>query len=218
MTHPPRNANTPEPARDNSVSGRASYPNCIAPVGSNAIGFPAPEMAGGSDRHQGVPVRGDATEGGSHPQGKEQHTCHSPHCTHAAPAKPRSRQRLHDANKRKHQPSCRMNDEEFQQLVRAAAVCQMSVASFLAHAALRAARDLNRTAAEIASEREVIDELFAVRRHLSQIGNNLNQVAKATNSGADVPHATAVLNAVRAAAQRVDTFTQHCLDTETRAG
>ncbi|MCZ4123652.1 plasmid mobilization relaxosome protein MobC [Streptomyces sp. H39-S7] len=110
-----------------------------------------------------------------------------------------------------------MNNEEFQQLVRAAAACQMSVASFLAYAALKAAGDLNRTAAAIASEREVISELFAVRRHLNQIGNNLNQVAKATNSGADVLHATAVLNAVRAAAQRVDAFTQRYLDTESRA-
>ncbi|WP_425505885.1 plasmid mobilization protein [Streptomyces typhae] len=141
-------------------------------------------------------------------------------CTHTAPATPRTRQRkrLSDANKRTHQPSCRMNDAEFQQLARAAAACHMSIASFLAHAALKAARDLDRTAAEIASERDVITELFAVRRHLSHMGNNLNQVAKATNSGADVPHTRAVLQAVRAAAQRVDAFTQYYLDTATRTG
>ncbi|WP_424852532.1 plasmid mobilization protein [Streptomyces sp. SAI-170] len=112
------------------------------------------------------------------------------------------------------QPSCRMNDDEYQILVRAASACRMSVAGFLAHAALRAARDLDRTAAEIATEREVLTELFAVRRHLGQIGNNLNQVAKATNAGADVPHARAVLDAVHRAAKRVENFTQHYLDTE----
>ena len=94
----------------------------------------------------------------------------------------------------------------------------MSVASFLAHAALKAARDLDRTAAEIATEREVINELFAVRRHLGYIGNNLNQVAKATNAGADVPHAESVLEAVRRAAKRVEAFTEHYLEAERHAG
>ncbi|WP_425442139.1 plasmid mobilization protein [Streptomyces griseoaurantiacus] len=116
------------------------------------------------------------------------------------------------------QPSCRMNDDEYQLLARAAAVCHMSVASFLAHAALKAAHDLDRTAAEIAAQREVHNELFAVRRHLGHIGNNVNQVAKAANSDADVPYAEAVLGAVQRATQRVDAFIQHYLDTERRAG
>ncbi|MFJ8676271.1 plasmid mobilization protein [Streptomyces sp. NPDC093589] len=116
------------------------------------------------------------------------------------------------------QPSCRMNDDEYQLLARAASVCRMSVANFLAHAALKAARDLDRTAAEIAAEREVLNELFAVRRHLGHIGNNLNQVAKATNAGAEVPHTAAVLDAVHRAAHRVDDFTQHYLDSGTHAG
>ncbi|MFI5751137.1 plasmid mobilization protein [Streptomyces sp. NPDC051644] len=136
------------------------------------------------------------------------------------PSKPhvQQRERLRDENKRVRQPSCRMNDDEYQLLSRAAAVCHMSVASFLAHAALKAARDLDRTAAEIAAQREVHNELFAVRRHLGHIGNNVNQVAKATNSGADTPYAEAVLGAVQRATQRVDTFIQHYLDTETRTG
>ncbi|MFE4664581.1 plasmid mobilization relaxosome protein MobC [Streptomyces sp. NPDC056716] len=116
------------------------------------------------------------------------------------------------------QPSCRMNDDEYQLLVRAAAACRMSVASFLAHAALRAARDLDRTAAEIADERAMAHELFALRRHLGQIGNNLNQVARATNSGADVPYTGAVLDAVRRAARRVDDFTHRYLAQDTDRG
>lgn len=213
MTNPNQNSTAWEAAQDlNSVSGRASYRKSIAPDGSNALASPAPGVAG-ADRHQ------DATEGGPHPVGGQPHTCHTAHCEHAAPPKPhvRQRERLRDEHKRMRQPSCRMNDDEYQLLVRAASACRMSVASFLAHAALRAARDLDRTAAEIASQREVLTELFAVRRHLGQIGNNLNQVAKATNAGADVPHTQAVLDAVHGAAKRVETFTQHYLDTENHA-
>ncbi|AJT62461.3 hypothetical protein T261_0772 [Streptomyces lydicus] len=171
------------------------------------------------DRHRGAPIRQDATGGGSHPEGEETRSCHSADCAHAAPPKPRvqQRERLREEKKRTYQPSCRMNDDEYQLLVRAAAACQLSVASFLAHASLKAARDLDRTAAEIAGEREMLNELFALRRHLGQIGNNLNQVAKTLNSGADAPQAEAVLTAVHRAARRVDTFTQHYLDSETTA-
>ncbi|MDF9868638.1 uncharacterized protein (DUF1778 family) [Streptomyces pratensis] len=220
MTNTPQNGTTPEPAPDsNSVPGRASYCKSIAPVGSNALASPAPGAAG-AERHRGAPIREDATGGGSHPGKQDQHSCHSAHCTHTAPSKPhvQQRERLRDENKRIRQPSCRMNDDEYQLLTRAAAVCNMSVASFLAHAALKAADDLDRTAAEVAAQREVHNELFAVRRHLGHIGNNVNQVAKAINSGADVPYAEAVLGAVQRATQRVDSFIQHYLDTERRTG
>jgi hypothetical protein len=90
----------------------------------------------------------------------------------------------------------------------------MSVATFLARAAMKAARDLDRTAAEIATEREVIAELFAVRRQLGYLGNNLNQVAKTLNSGADAPQTAAVLAAVQRAAARVDTTTSRLLPHE----
>ncbi|MFZ3548727.1 plasmid mobilization protein [Streptomyces sp. 4.24] len=115
------------------------------------------------------------------------------------------------------QPSCRMNEDEYLLLTRAATVCHMSVANFLAHAALRAARDLDRTAAEVAGEREMLAELFALRRHLGQIGNNVNQVAKALNSGAEVPYVQSVLEAVQRSARRIDSFTQRHLDSGTRA-
>ncbi|WP_260476354.1 MobC family plasmid mobilization relaxosome protein [Streptomyces sp. WAC 06783] len=202
----------------NSTAPRASYRKSIAPEGSNALAPPAPGAAG-TDRPRGAPVVRDATEGGSHPEGEKQHTCHSVRCTHAATSKPhvQQRERLHNENKRMRQPSCRMNEDEYQLLVRAASACSMSVASFLAHAVLKAARDLDRTAAEVATKREVINELFSVRRHLGQIGNNLNQVAKATNSGADVPHTEAVLEAVRRAARRIEAFTQHYLESEAHA-
>lgn len=219
MTNPNTpHPHTPDGQGTNSTTTRASWCKSIAPVGSNALASLAPGVAG-ADRHQGAPIRQDATGDGSHLVGEEPHASHSADCTHAAPPKPRvqQRERLRDEKKRIHQPSCRMNDDEYQLLVRAADNCHMSVASFLAHCALKAARDLNRTAAEIADERDMLNELFALRRHLGQIGNNLNQVAKTLNSGADAPQAEAVLTAVHRAAKRVDVFTQHHLDNESPA-
>ncbi|AKH86896.1 mobilization protein [Streptomyces sp. CNQ-509] len=82
----------------------------------------------------------------------------------------------------------------------AAARCHLSVAGFLARSALAAARDLDRTSAEIADEREVITALFDCRRRLGWAGSNLNQAAKALNSGADAPYLEAAVTAVRRAA------------------
>jgi uncharacterized protein (DUF1778 family) len=144
------------------------------------------------------------------------HACHTATCTHAEPkpAHVQQRERQYAERKRLRQPSCRMNDDEYQLLLQAAAACRMSVATFLARAAMKAARDLDRTAAEIATEREVIAELFAVRRQLGYLGNNLNQVAKTLNSGADAPQTAAVLAAVQRAAARVDTTTSRLLPHE----
>ncbi|MEV6506316.1 plasmid mobilization relaxosome protein MobC [Streptomyces sp. NPDC051642] len=97
-----------------------------------------------------------------------------------------------------------MNDTEFQRFADAAAHCQMSNAAFLAYAADKAARDLNRTAAEIATEREIINELFAARRHLGRIHGLFNQVAKALNSGAEAPHLDAAVEATGSAARRME--------------
>ncbi|MCZ4083287.1 plasmid mobilization protein [Streptomyces antarcticus] len=130
----------------------------------------------------------------------------------------RQRERLLAEMKRMHQPSCRMNDDEFQLLSHAASACRMSIAGFLAHSALKAARDLAHTEAEIATHRDMVRELFALRRALGPIGNNLNQVATVLNSGADAPHARAVLDAVRRIAQRVEDFTQRYLETEAPTG
>ncbi|WP_333750432.1 plasmid mobilization relaxosome protein MobC [Streptomyces sp. IBSBF 2394] len=152
------------------------------------------------DRLLEAPIHPDATEDGSQTGGEEPHANHSIDCARSSPSQPhlQQRERLRDENKRLHQPSC-----------------HMSVAGFLARAALDAARDLGRTAADIAGEREMLQELFALRRHLGQLGNNLNQVAKALNSGADAPQAEAVLAAVQRTTKRVDAFTQHHLDNRT---
>lgn len=214
-THPEKrpmhqpHQHTPDDVRQGatiSASDGASWCKSIAPDGSNALASPAPRAAGP-----------EATEDGSQTGGEELHANHSIDCARTSPSQPRiqQRERLRDENKRLHQPSCRMNDAEYQLLARAAATCHMSIAGFLARSALDAAHDLGRTAADIAGEREMLHELFALRRHLGQLGNDLNQVAKALNSGADASQAEAVLATVQRAAKRVDAFTQHHLDNRT---
>ncbi|MFF5090433.1 plasmid mobilization protein [Streptomyces niveus] len=212
--------NTPahQPAGEdtNSASGGASWYESNTPVGSITLASPAPGVAG-EGRRQGAPTGPDAAEGGLHPEEETTPAC-QPSCPHSVPAQrsARNRPRKTKRSKRAHLIASRFNDVEKAMLIAAAAACSMTPSGFLAHAALRAARDLDRTAAEVAGEREVIAELFALRRHLGQISNNINQVAKALNSGADVPHTRATVDAVSRAAQRVDAFTQHYLSAESR--
>lgn len=162
-------------------------------TGSSASGVPAPGVAGAAQR-QGAPDQQAATEGGPQPGGKQAESL----------AKRRQRARQPKERKRVHQVSYRMNDAELKRFADATAYCEMSNAAFLAYAVDKVARDLPRTAAEIATEREVIDELFAARRHLGRMHGLFNQVAKALNSGADVPHLDAAAEAVRSAARRTE--------------
>lgn len=162
--------------------------------GSNAPGVPAPGVAGTAQR-QGAPDRQAATEGGPQPgEGRPAESL----------ARRRQRARQPKKHKRLHQPSCRMNDTEYKRFTDAAAHCQMTNAAFLAYAVDKAARDLTRTAAEIATEREIIEELFAARRNLGRIHGLFNQVARALNSGADAPYLNAAAQAVRSAARRME--------------
>lgn len=165
MTVPPNSAPTDQDQPDdNSLSWRASYPMSSTPVGSATHGVPAPGEAG-PGRHQGALTREDAAEGGPHTQ-EETHSCHNPLCVHRAPEKPSVRNRLRKpaADKRVHMIASRFNDSEKQSLLDAASASAMTVSGFLAHASLAAARDLSRTAAAVAGEREMLNELFALRR------------------------------------------------------
>ncbi|MER7851420.1 plasmid mobilization relaxosome protein MobC [Streptomyces bacillaris] len=193
MTNAPQNGTTPEPGPDiNSVPGRASW------GGSVASAEPAPERAG-SDLHRGAQVLRASTGGGSKPGQEEQQNTSRVRRQRTPRARQRPRQPRE--NKRLHQPNTRFNDDEFTLIKSAAAQCHLSVAGFLARSALAAARDLDRTSAEIADEREVITALFDSRRRLGWAGSNLNQIAKALNSGADAPQLEAALTAVRRAAE-----------------
>ncbi|MFB6577112.1 plasmid mobilization relaxosome protein MobC [Streptomyces sp. NPDC056402] len=110
--------------------------------------------------------------------------------------------------------SVRMNDAEHALVATAARAVGVTVAGFFARAALRAAHDPHTSAAAIAGRRETVVELFAARRHLGQIGNNLNQLTRAINSGAQPPDAEldAVLVAVRRASARVQDATDQLLE------
>ncbi|MFF7290802.1 plasmid mobilization protein [Streptomyces griseorubiginosus] len=192
MTNPTPNGTTPEPAPDsNSVSERASW------GGSVASAKPAPEGAG-EDLHRGAQVQRASTGGGSKPGQEEQQT--QPRVRRQRAPRARQRPRQSREKKRLHQPNTRFNDDEFALIKSAAAKCNLSVAGFLARSALAAARDLDRTSAEIADEREVITALFDSRRRLGWAGSNLNQAVKALNSGADAPQLEAAIAAVRRAA------------------
>lgn len=184
------NHELPTPQQE-MTTGLNSTASC---TGSDASGVPSPGVAG-TARRQGAPGSQAATEGGPQ-QGRERQA--------ESLAKRRQRARQPKSRKRLRQPSCRMNDAEFKRFTDAAAHCEMSNAAFLAYAADKAARDLNRTAAEIATEREVINELFAARRHLGRIHGLFNQVAKALNSGADAPHLDAAVEATGSAARRME--------------
>ncbi|MFI1799374.1 plasmid mobilization protein [Streptomyces sp. NPDC020379] len=176
-------------------------------VGGVHKGTSAPGVAE-ADRRQGALAGEAGTEGGPQPQQGE-HSCHAPSCEQT---KRRIRRRPYQRGRRLHGRTARFNDEELALITAGANAAGITVAAFLAHAALAAARDLDRTAAEIASRREIVVELFAARRHLSHIGNNLNQVAKALNSGAEAPHANTVVEAVRRAVARVDAAAQHLIE------
>ncbi|MEV5605518.1 hypothetical protein AB0L33_29165 [Streptomyces sp. NPDC052299] len=192
MTHAPENTTTPEPGPDiNSVSGRASWGGSIASAG------PAPEGTG-PDLHRGAQVLQASTGGGSKPGQEEKQPQSRPSRQRAPRARQRPRQP--PETKRLRQPAVRLNEVEYVLIQSAAARCKLSVAGFLARAALAAASDLDRTSAEIADEREVITALFDSRRRLGWAGSNLNQAVKALNSGADAPQLEAAIIAVRRAA------------------
>lgn len=185
---------TPNEAVSNTLSRGASW------GGSVASADPALKGAE-SDLHQGAQVRQASTEGGPKPGGKNE----ANRRRRRSSAAPRARQRPRQPREKKrlHQPNARFNDEEFALIKSAAAQSKLSVAGFLARSALRAARDVDRTAAEIADDREVITALFDSRRRLGWAGSNLNQAVKALNSGADAPQLESAIAAVRAAADRV---------------
>ncbi|WP_372404603.1 plasmid mobilization relaxosome protein MobC [Streptomyces luteireticuli] len=115
-------------------------------------------------------------------------------------------------HKRVHVCSVRLNDEEKTLLAAAALTARTSLPAFLARSALAAAHDLDNTAAAIAGQRETVSELFAARWHLGQVGNNLNQVARAINSGGQPAELDVVIAAVHRAVQRVQDATDRMLN------
>lgn len=198
MTTSNNNGTTPDrQPSSNSVSGQASW------GGRGASAEPTPTGAG-EDLHQGAQVLEASTEGGSKPEGEAEPPARDARAARREKqSRVRQRPRQPRERKRQHQPNTRFNEIEFAEIRKAAARCQLSVAGFLARAALAAARDLERTAAEIADERDVITALFDSRRKLGWAGSNLNQAVKAINSGSKAPQLDAAITAVRRAADTV---------------
>ncbi|MER5215427.1 plasmid mobilization relaxosome protein MobC [Streptomyces sp. NPDC002838] len=161
----------------------------------------------GADQHRGVLVREAATEGGSQPEKQP-----SPRKRRAVKKTSRKRSPKPPANKRDYVCSVRLNDDEKTLLAAAANATRTSLPAFLARSGLAAAHDLDNTAAAIAGHRELIAELFAARRHLGQVGNNLNQVARAINSGGQPTEVDSVVAAVQLAVTRVQAATDRLLD------
>jgi hypothetical protein len=108
--------------------------------------------------------------------------------------------------------SVRLNDQEHEHLSAAAHAAGVSLPAFLARAGAAAAGDVQAAAAAVAGRRELISELFAARRHLGQVGNNLNQLARAINSGAHPSELDVVIAAVHRAVRRVQDATDHLLE------
>lgn len=211
MTNPNENGTTPEPAPDlNSVSGRASYSLGYSALSGVSKGSPAPSGQG-LVRRRGAPDEEAATEGGSQPQGQEGDPDHAAPDPAALP--PRTRRRKYQRRQRPHVRNTRFSDDELARVTAGAKAAGLTVAGFLARAALSAARDLDRTASAVAvaGEREVIAEFFAARRHLGHVGSNLNQIARAINAGAHPPELDAVIAATDRAIQRVQRATDQLL-------
>ncbi|MGM9348289.1 MobC family plasmid mobilization relaxosome protein [Streptomyces salinarius] len=197
MTNAPKNGTTPEPdPGSNSVSGRASYPLGYSALSGVSKGSPAPGGTG-LVRRRGTPDEEAATGGGSQPGGAQD-----------IREQPRTRRRKYQRRQRPHVRNTRFSDDELILVTAGAKAAGLTLAGFLARAALSAARDLGRTASAVADEREVIAEFFAARRHLGYIGNNLNQIARAVNAGAHPGELDVVIAATDRAIQRV----QHATD------
>ena len=188
MHDPHHKLPTPQQEMATGLNSAASWRFGHSPTGGAPEPDPAPEVAG-PVRCQGAPDGRAATEGGSQP-GKASRT-------RRTKIKGKARQR---EKKQRPAQSVRLSDQEHALIQAGADAVGMSLAGFLAHSALAAARDQSRTAATIATQRDVLTELFAMRRQLGWAGSNLNQVAKTLNSGGDVPYLKEVLADIHRAA------------------
>lgn len=199
----PQNTPAHEPGQEdsNSASGGARWRFGHSPTGGVSEPGPAPGVAG-TDRHRGAPDGKAATGGGSQPG--------------TTPRRRRTRGKSRPRDK-KQRPACsvRLNTSERALMQAGADRVGMSLAGFLAYSGMAMARDQSRTAAAIATERDVLTELFAMRRQLGWAGSNLNQAAKALNSGGDVPHLAEVIADIQSAANAVKTAADKVANRET---
>ncbi|MFD4553547.1 plasmid mobilization relaxosome protein MobC [Streptomyces sp. NPDC058469] len=123
------------------------------------------------DRHQGAQVTGGEADQRDQP---------SPSTPAFPDRKPRRRSR--NPSERTRKTTTRLSDTEKAEIVTAATQRGVTVARFLAAAALAAARG-STTLHSNEQLDTAIDELAALRTALSRIGNNINQIAYVYNAG-----------------------------------
>lgn len=138
------------------------------------------------DRHQGAPVAGGEADQREQP---------SPSTPAFPDRKPRRRTR--NPSQRTRKTTTRLSDTEKAEIVTAATQRGVTVARFLAAAALATARG-STTLHTNEQLDTAIDELAALRTALSRIGNNINQIAYIHNAGGqprpgELDHALATL-------------------------
>lgn len=174
------------------ASGGASWRFGHSPAGGASEPLPVPGVADSLPR-QGTREAGAATGGG--PQ----------------PGRRRGKARIR-APKQRPAHSVRLSDAEHATIAAGAEAVGMSIAGFLAHSGLAAARDIDRAAAAIATRQDTLTALFALRRQLGYANNNLNQAARALNSGTYPNGLEGTIAAVRRAADDVRHVTARLTD------
>ncbi|WP_374203160.1 MobC family plasmid mobilization relaxosome protein [Streptomyces sp. ST2-7A] len=170
---------TPRDGEDSrpAARGRASYTvrNSSAPPGCGGVSdglAPAPGEAGETARHRGAPGDRAATGGGPQPEGE------------AAPRPRRApRPRLRRHAQRDQVRSVRLTPDELRAVQHAASSVGLTTAGFLADAAVAVARAQHGPGSWLVDQRGLVEELMTATAHLARVGNNLNQVARALNSG-----------------------------------
>jgi len=117
----------------------------------------------------------------------------------ASPGVLRRRRRANVAGGRAGDHRVKVSPEEAAVLARLAAEQGVSVPRLLVESAMAGDRE---TAVR---RRDAMVELFAIRRLLAVVSNNVNQVARHANSGTEFPaDAAATLDAVRRLVPRID--------------
>jgi hypothetical protein len=110
------------------------------------------------------------------------------------------RRRANAPGGRHHKHEVKVTPEEEALLLQLAAAQGITIPRLLVEAAL--ARDRGETLTE---RRDTLTELFRVRRLLAAVSNNVNQIARAVNSGETVgDELTHTLRAVRATSSDLD--------------
>jgi hypothetical protein len=118
------------------------------------------------------------------------------------------RRRANVAGGRQHSHRVLVTPEEEAQLVRLAEAQRVTVPRLLVESALSASGETP------TQRREAMAELFAVRRLLAAVSNNVNQIARHANAGGEFPaDAAGTLHGVRRVVGRIDAAIDDLADT-----